>query len=74
MKVTLTRPAGGHDKGDTIDVLDSVAERLIARGAATAEAADAPSGGPKRARRSKTTTETSEAAQEGGGASPSPLP
>ena len=34
MKITLTRPLGGNDKGDTIDVPAEIASRLIVRGAA----------------------------------------
>lgn len=31
MKITLTKAIGGHDKGDAIDVLDTIGERLIRR-------------------------------------------
>ena len=34
MKITLTKPLGGNDKGDTIEVPDPIGERLIARGVA----------------------------------------
>lgn len=37
MKITLTKPLGGHDKGDTIDVPDAIAERLIKREVATSD-------------------------------------
>lgn len=37
MKVTITRPAGGHAVGDTIDLADQVAQQLI-RGGVAAEA------------------------------------
>lgn len=41
MKITLTRNAGGHANGDTIDRSDRVAQLLIANGAAVkAEQAD----------------------------------
>lgn len=37
MKVTLTKPLGGHDKGDTIDVPDAIGQRLVNREVATSE-------------------------------------
>ncbi|MCT1430579.1 hypothetical protein M3G50_07405 [Brachybacterium muris] len=35
MKVTITRPAGGHAVGDTIEVNDQIAQQLIRGGVAT---------------------------------------
>lgn len=37
MKITLTKALGGHDKGDTIDVPDAIAQRLIKREVATSD-------------------------------------
>jgi len=34
MKITVTRDIGGHSKGDTIEVIDSIGTRLVERGAA----------------------------------------
>jgi hypothetical protein len=34
VKITLTKAIGGHDKGDVIDVPDSVGSRLVDRGVA----------------------------------------
>ena len=37
MKVTITRPAGGHAVGDTIEVNDQIAQQLINGGVAKAD-------------------------------------
>lgn len=41
MKVTLTKPLGGHDKGDTINVPDAIGQRLVKREVATSDTAQA---------------------------------
>lgn len=73
MKITLTRSLGGRDKGDDIDVIDSVGERLIGRGAATqTDTKSLDSDTQKMTRRAKSTTTEADKGDEGVGGHPLP--
>lgn len=73
MKITLSRSLGGHDKGDTINVINSVGERLIERGVAEqTDTKNADSDTPKRTRPTKSTTTEADKSDEGAGGRPLP--